>query len=242
MKKFLAMLLAAVMLFAFAACGGSRDNDDDDKDNKKSSAKASAKLTEKDLEGEWILNVELDELVDAEALAEGEGITEKEQVEKYVALYDNIDISFKLEFDGDDFEFEIQNLKKLQKEIVETLTKRLYFDGLLADISGMTQADLEDSMKEQTGKTLKETVEESLEALSADEIVDTCDQMVGIELAEFVLDGEWKYDDDKIIFTPDDDYGVDQELYIEIEFTKEGFIITEDKLLEGALEDKEIKK
>ncbi|MBO5019367.1 MAG: hypothetical protein J6D52_01745, partial [Clostridia bacterium] len=95
MKKFLAMLLAAVMLFAFAACGGSRDNDDDDKDNKKSSAKASAKLTEKDLEGEWILNVELDELVDAEALAEGEGITEKEQVEKYVALYDNIDISFK---------------------------------------------------------------------------------------------------------------------------------------------------
>lgn len=219
MKKILAMLLAVAMLFAFAACGSSSDDDDDDdkKSNNKKTA-AAKEISDDDILGKWETSFMLTDFVDAEELANDEGV-EEEYIDMYAALYDGIKLDFVMEFDEDgNFSLYVDDVDETMKNIVKTLFTNLYNDGLYAAMIGMTQAEFEEAV-EAEGEDYDEYIASTIETLMADEeeLDDTCAEMIGFDLAELDVECDYKLEDGKLYLGEDGEFEDDE--YIEIEYS-----------------------
>lgn len=222
MKKFLAMLLAIAMLFAFAACGDDKDDD------KKSSTNASDKDSgsgEKDtgkvtIVGKWETEISITELVDPEEIA-AEEVDDEELIDMYAALYKDIKIPYVFEVnENGDASFTIGNdLLDEMKKIIETMVTRLFEDGLAAAMEGMTQKEFEEALAEE-GQSVKDLIEERVAQLTDNEvnIKDTVAEMLGMDLADLESNGKCKYEGGKL-YVWEEGEELDKEIYVNVELT-----------------------
>ncbi len=169
LNKLLALLLALAMVFSLAACSASEDDDDDKKSDKETTAAAEEKEEEEKEEeeeeelsdeekivGEWLYQLDL-----AEVLNEQLGAEMDESLLPNEAFYMNVIFEFKkndkltitMELDDDSME---DYIAALGEAMVEAL-----YD--MAEQEGMSKADLEKQIKDESGLTIEEYVEEMLE-------------------------------------------------------------------------------
>ena len=215
-KKFLALMLAVVMLICLVACDSKKkDNDTEEEEEtvteevkteekeeeEESDSKKEDKKTEDSIDGEWVMEFDC-----GEALFASAGMDDMDAPKQKVTA------ELAMEFDDDEFtlNFSIDE-KKLAKYLEELIDIAIEY---LCEENDVTEAELEEQVKNETGKTLEEYFDEILgEAMES-----AAEELSGS------LEGYFKVDGKKVYIAEDKDDLDDEETYFE--FTIKGDTMT----------------
>lgn len=156
LNKLLALLLALAMVFSMAACSSSDDDDDDKKSNVKETVAKEQTDAEK-VVGKWQYQIDLSDVF-GQSMAQS--MNDAEEVMPDAPLYMNVifdfasngDMTLTMEIDKD-------SLETFKTELVEKIVDYMY---KLAETQGMSKADFDTLIQDQSGKTVKKYFEDEM--------------------------------------------------------------------------------